>query len=373
MQANRGGVCKECGMEYDIDAIRAMIGANHTPPAPAAVTAPAPTVRPTDEIDREALLVYLNDVRVMETIIRKTSLAKTKANNALKALHDKLAGDKKALDNIAQINENNKEVKIKKSANYDAEIKNLEKTCKIAKVVKIFLICLSVLMVLGILSVIEGLIEDSPGMTVFVLILDVFPLAFGIWWDKASVEKLTALIESKSIFLEQMKKKTDENENLIHRQSTAIETLKKEVDAKTSKTQDYSLALDKDISQVSALLKKAYSANIIPLQFRNIQGVYYLYDYLSTSNQTLSEALMQCNLEAIKQKLDKMIQLQSEQIVQQAIANAKLGQIYEVAEATMNNTAVAAKYAQIAATNSEITKRLSKKQLAYQTADFWLK
>lgn len=79
---------------------------------------------------------------------------------------------------------------------------------------------------------------------------------------------------------------------------------------------------------------------------------------------------MQCNLEAIKQKLDKMIQLQSEQIIQQAVTNAKLGKIYEVSVDTMNNTAVAAKYAQIAAVNSEVTKKLAAKQLAYQKADF---
>ena len=67
---------------------------------------------------------------------------------------------------------------------------------------------------------------------------------------------------------------------------------------------EYLPTLNKEISSTIALLKKACSANIIPLQFRNIEGVYYLYDYLSTSNQSLSEALMQANLEAIKSKLD---------------------------------------------------------------------
>lgn len=124
-------------------------------------------------------------------------------------------------------------------------------------------------------------------------------------------------------------------------------------------------------------LQEAYSANIIPLQFRNIQGIYYLYDYMSTSNQSLSEALMQCNLEAIKQKLDRVINLQGEMIVQQAQQSAALyeqnQQILETAQATMNNTAVAAKYAQISATNSAISLKLQSKELAYQKADYWLK
>ena len=55
------------------------------------------------------------------------------------------------------------------------------------------------------------------------------------------------------------------------------------------------------------------------------------------------------------------------------IINAKLGQVLKYSEATMNNTAVTAKYAQIAAINSELNVKLSEKQLAYQMAEFWLK
>ena len=132
-----------------------------------------------------------------------------------------------------------------------------------------------------------------------------------------------------------------------------------------------------DIYKAQEQLDKAYGANIIPLQFRNIQGVYYLYDYISTSNQGLSEALMQCNLDAIKQKLDNVIQLQGKAIIQQAQANVAImkqnQQILETAQATMQNTAVAAKYAQIAAVNSTLALQLDSKQLAYQKANFWLK
>lgn len=143
---------------------------------------------------------------------------------------------------------------------------------------------------------------------------------------------------------------------------------------------EYLPTLDQENKEVYALLQKAYDANIIPQQFRNIEGVYYLYDYLSTSNQSLSEALMQANLEAIKSKLDNMIKLQSAQIIQQAQTNARLDNIQaqnqrlqELSEATKNNTAVAAKYAQIAAVNAEVSLKLQAQQLAYQKAEFWLK
>jgi hypothetical protein len=128
------------------------------------------------------------------------------------------------------------------------------------------------------------------------------------------------------------------------------------------------------------MLQKAYNANIIPLQFRTIEGVYYLYDYLSTSNQTLAEALLQANLEAIKQRLDQVIATQGKLIVEQQQTNAKLAniqatnqQILQNAQRTAANTAQAAQYAQIAATNTELLTKLNKKQLAYQRADFWLK
>lgn len=144
-----------------------------------------------------------------------------------------------------------------------------------------------------------------------------------------------------------------------------------------TKTKARRCDLTADIQSTKAQLQKAYSLNIIPLQFRNIQGIYYLYDYISTSNQGLSEALMQCNLDAIKQKLDNVIRLQGAAIVQQAQANAQLyqqnQQILATAQATMNNTAIAAKYAQISAINSEVSLQLQSKQLAYQKADFWLK
>ena len=138
--------------------------------------------------------------------------------------------------------------------------------------------------------------------------------------------------------------------------------------------------LNNEIQETDYMLKKAYDANIIPLQFRTIEGVYYLYDYLSTSNQTLAEALLQANLEAIKQRLDHVIATQGKLIVEQQQTNAKLAniqqtnqQILETAKQTAVNTAQAAKYAQIAAVNSELAVKLSSKQLAYQRADFWLK
>ena len=69
--------------------------------------------------------------------------------------------------------------------------------------------------------------------------------------------------------------------------------------------------------------------------------------------------------------------MQGEMIVRQAQHNAAMyeqnQQLLNMAQATMVNTALAAKYARISAVNSEVALRLQSKDLAYQKADFWLK
>ncbi|MBE6875476.1 MAG: hypothetical protein E7496_01930 [Ruminococcus sp.] len=142
--------------------------------------------------------------------------------------------------------------------------------------------------------------------------------------------------------------------------------------------------IEAEQNQLKSALSRAYSANIIPLQFRNIEGVYYLYDYLSTSQQSLQSALIQANLDAIKKKLDEIISNQGEMILQQAQTNkmlfsqnqqmiASLQRIQESAVNTEQNSLVASQYAQISASNSETALIMQKEQLAYQKADYWMK
>lgn len=323
MQANKTGVCKECGMEYDLEAIRAKMGAASKPvstPAPVASVA----VQSSDEVDREALITYLNDVRVMETVISKdTAFSQKLAEKEQQLIFTKVAPSPPY-----------KPISVEEAhSKWKSDNKRL--------------------------LILDILLIPLCGAGLF------FLLSHYLGWielKKKVIQEYEIYEEKNKVYLAQKaeydKEKSRSERNLLRQRP---------------ELRKHRTAAGAEIASYKKMLQTAYDANIIPVQFRNIQGVYYLYDYLSTSNQTLSEALMQCNLEAIKQKLDKMIQLQSEQIVQQAVTNAKLGKIYEVSEATMNNTAVAAKYAQIAAVNSEVTKKLASSSLAYQKADFWLK
>lgn len=132
--------------------------------------------------------------------------------------------------------------------------------------------------------------------------------------------------------------------------------------------------LDERLAPFKQALTRAYSANLIPKQFRNIYAVYYLYDYMSTSQESLSSAFLQCNLEEIKQRLETIIMQNREMIIQQALIisqneimidemreqNKRLDNIQEqnqqmlqYAAETEKNTKKAAQYAQVAASNAE--------------------
>lgn len=123
--------------------------------------------------------------------------------------------------------------------------------------------------------------------------------------------------------------------------------------------------IENDLNQNEQLLDKAYSINIIPAKYRNIYGAYFLYEYISTSNATLSEALYQCVLDEISQKLDVVISQQREQIMLLARQNAlsekiirQNDELLRHAIATENNTALAAQYSEVAAVNTATTSQI---------------
>lgn len=120
------------------------------------------------------------------------------------------------------------------------------------------------------------------------------------------------------------------------------------------------VSMQEELCDAEDLLLESYSTNLIPKQYRDIYAAFYLYDYLSTSNESLSNALLHYNLEELKVKLDEVIRQQSEILLEMAIQSAYLADIQTAtqktlqhAAATEQNTALAAQYAQIAANNAE--------------------
>ena len=112
--------------------------------------------------------------------------------------------------------------------------------------------------------------------------------------------------------------------------------------------------------EASDLLQKAYDINIIPAQFRNIFAVYYLYEFINTSNEPLSNALLNFNLETIKNQLSVIISQNQQMILNQEVLMAQNEEIFTANQKQLEelslisqNTEQAAQYAQIAANNAE--------------------
>lgn len=135
-------------------------------------------------------------------------------------------------------------------------------------------------------------------------------------------------------------------------------------------------ALAADIREWVQLQQGAYSADIVPVQLRNIEGVYYLYDFLSTSDLSLSDALLHANISEIRKNLTPAIETTKEQVIRQAEYNAgqqevqsRNRKILESGQASEENELVITQYARIIATNSEVSERLRKGDFAYRKAD----
>lgn len=133
------------------------------------------------------------------------------------------------------------------------------------------------------------------------------------------------------------------------------------------------------IRQIDNILQKDYNLNIVPKQFRDIYGVTYLYDFLSTSQLSLSDAVLNYQLDRIKTQLDTIINKCDEIIGQMKRLNSNMNEIrmqnnklLQEARNISYNAELSAQYSQITATNSAVALELQKKQLAYQEVDFWL-
>lgn len=79
-----------------------------------------------------------------------------------------------------------------------------------------------------------------------------------------------------------------------------------------------------EINRIDMVLKQVYSANIIPSMYRNKYAAVYLYDWFGTSGaDDLDHALSMYVLEEIKARLDRIIEQQSEMILNQRLMLAK--------------------------------------------------
>lgn len=116
---------------------------------------------------------------------------------------------------------------------------------------------------------------------------------------------------------DEIKKRNDEKEaDHALSQLAALVVVEPKVDAVKKRIKTY----ETEIKKVDNLLEKLYDINVIPRWYRDLYPAVYLYDWFSNSRaDDLDLALNTLVLEQIKDRLDTIIQNQSEMIINQRI------------------------------------------------------
>lgn len=363
----RMGTCTQCGTTYTIDEIRNIVsGQNQQSQHDNSnniqsvnnSNAMVSQNRNNDELSRDVLLLHLNDVRIMETFIRQSKLK-------IKELQDELNAKRKEFDDFA-----NETFPKSPPEKKDICVSGVDYFVVQVSALGLMLSG-AVLLFCGFFALLEfseGYVTRDIGFPLVISIVVTLVFLIAIRIGNKNLDK-----RKDAIYIRILNEYRSEKEEFERIQYVKISNAENEFKNFKEHFNNSVNDITAQINETKDLLQQAYSVNIIPTQFRNIEGVYYLHDYLSTSNQTFSEALMQFNLEAIKSKLDNMIKLQAESVIQQAITNAKLDETITQNQQILQQVEKSAKYSKISAINSEVTKLLTQKSLAYQKADFWLK
>lgn len=148
--------------------------------------------------------------------------------------------------------------------------------------------------------------DDAPaGLVAVYFILSAVFLGFGIW-NIISVRSSNRAAEceySEKMYVYEQKKK--HNSDLMKKAGSVEGELR---------------GWTKERDRIQNLLQKAYGANVIPNQYRNIYAAIYLYEWFRSSGaDDLEHALSMFVLEEIKDRLDTVIRNQSDVILNQQI------------------------------------------------------
>ncbi len=118
-----------------------------------------------------------------------------------------------------------------------------------------------------------------------------------------------------------------------------------------------------EYDKVKTMLAECYSMNILPNQYRNLGSVYYIYEYMSSSQASLNDTLLHEHIESgiqrILTKLDTIIAQNEYTIFQNRIKEANDREMYsqtlQMLKTLESNSSMATEYARISAQYSKAT------------------
>jgi hypothetical protein len=176
-------------------------------------------------------------------------------------------------------------------------------------------------------------------------------------------------------YFEEKEKSNDHNEaekKRLEQCAALVPQQKQTIQTKLNALSTYTNGCTAELRNIGNLLQNAYSLNILPSQHRNLASVYYIYDYMSTSQASLRDTLlhehMENGIQRILNRLDAIMAQNEQHILLERRMEAhsretaestqrmlsKQQQILESMERTEQNTLEAAQAARIAAQYGEI-------------------
>ena len=182
-----------------------------------------------------------------------------------------------------------------------------------------FLVFLAIAFVVFlILSVCAAKADDGNGNgligSILGSILDFFAPLIYLLTAIAGVVTLVFLI----LFLDEVSSDKRKYEEAVKQNNIRMDRETKE----KAQLQKVLVSVNKDLKATEKLLDEAYSINIIPNKYRSIGAIYFIHQNYTTSLMSFRDALFHCDLDEISQKLNTVIEQQSEIIMQLAYSNA---------------------------------------------------
>ena len=115
-----------------------------------------------------------------------------------------------------------------------------------------------------------------------------------------------------------------------------------------------------ELNRIDSILKDFWNMNIIPNRYRNLPSIIWIYDWMSSSQETLESTLMHAHIEEgiqrIEKKMDQIIDKIEESIRETRLLNERTSSIISQnqsmlasLERTERNTSIAAEYSQLSA------------------------
>ena len=121
-------------------------------------------------------------------------------------------------------------------------------------------------------------------------------------------------VDSEEKYLQELEQYRKEVKLYNQKIKTAKEEYNKDITIGIPNLEKAIADLEKERNDALKLIDECYDINIIPSKYRNIYAIRFIYEYMTTSNGTLRDALFACDLDKIQAQLEKVIQNQCSMI-----------------------------------------------------------